>query len=130
MVVENRALALADDLADQGRVGLSARLRGTVPDTLGQCDEHVPLLREALETVARFAPEHKAAAERVLAALNDLPTFIGRRGRVFVGVRMDGTWSAYWEEDDWLEEGPKNVPLDVALAWAGQRSDEVLRNDT
>jgi hypothetical protein len=130
MVVEDRALTLADDLATQGQVGLAARLRGTVPDSLGQGDEHVPLLREALEAVAQSAPAHKDAADRVLAALDDLPRFIGRRGRVFLGARMDGTFSAYWEEDDWLEQGPTKAPLEVALAWAERRSDDVRRNDT
>jgi hypothetical protein len=129
MVVEDRALALADDLAAQGQVGLAARLRGTVPESYEQCGEHVPLLREALEAVVLSASEHRDAADRVLAALDDLPAFIGRRGRVFVGVRMDGTYNAYWEEDDWLEEGPTEAPLEVALAWARERCDDIRRHD-
>lgn len=128
MVVEDRALALADQLDALGLTGLAARVRGAVPETFGLCDGHVPLLREALHAVADATPVHAPAAARVLAALDDLPAFIGRRGRVWIARHRDGTFSAYWDEDDWLEEGPRAASLDVALAWAAARSDDVRRN--
>lgn len=127
--MEDRAVALADDLAAQGFVGLAARVRGAVPETFGLCDEHVPLLREALTAVVETAPAHAPAATHVLAALDDLPAHIGRRGRVWVGSNGNGTYQACWDDADWLEQGPQNVALAEALAWAASRSDDVRRND-
>lgn len=129
MVVEDRALALADSLAMQGHAALAARLRGAVPETFGLCDEHVPLLRDALLAVVDGAPAYADVAGRVLTALDDLPAHIGRRGRVWVGANRDGTYSAFWDDADWLEQGPTDVPLAVALDWAAKRSDDVRRND-
>lgn len=130
MVVEDRALALANELAAQGHAGLAARVRGAVPETFGLCDEHVPVLRDALVAVTEVAPSHAAGATRVLAALDDLPAHIGRRGRVWVRMNRDGTYGAVWDDDDdWLEQGPLDVPLAVAVAWAAARSDDVRRND-
>lgn len=129
MVVEDRALTLANDLAAQGQVGLAARVRGAVPETFGLCDEHVPLLRDALVAVVGRAPAHALDATRVLAALDDLPAHIGRRGRVWVEANRDGTYSAFWDDTDWLEQGPVAVSLADALAWAARRSDDVRRND-
>jgi hypothetical protein len=118
MVVEDRALALADDLAMQGHAGLAARVRGAVPETFGLCDEHVPLLRDALTAVVEGAPTYADHVRRVLAVLDDLPSHIGRRGRVWVAANGDGTYSAFWDDADWLEQGPMDVPLADALAWA------------
>lgn len=129
MVVEDRALALADVLAQAGAAGLAARLRGTVPETFGLCDEHVPLLHAALSAVITAAPAHKYSAARVLAALDDLPAHIGRRGQVWIAANREGTYSAFWDDADWLEQGPQEVPLGDALAWAARRSDDVRRND-
>lgn len=128
LVVEDRVLDLADDLHGQGQVALAARLRGTVPDFFGSCDEHVPLLREALHAVVVTSSGRKDAALRVLSALDDLPAAIGRRGRVWVGTSGEGAYSAYWEDEDWLEQGPEDVPLSDALAWASARSDDVRGN--
>ncbi len=130
MVVEDRALALADELREQGHEGLAARLRGTVPETFGLGDEHVPLLREALATVIQKVPSQAEAAQKVLDALDDLPAFIGVRGRAYVSRdHEDGTYRAAWEDDDWLESGPARMALDDALAWAQRRSPDVQRLD-
>ncbi|MBC7680550.1 MAG: hypothetical protein H7233_16425, partial [Pseudorhodobacter sp.] len=51
LVVEERALALTEELHEHEHQGLAARLRGTVPENFGLVDEHVPLLREALGAV-------------------------------------------------------------------------------
>lgn len=129
MVVEDRALALADDLAVRGHAALAARVHGVVPETFGLGDEHVPLLRDALTAVIERVLVHADDARRVLAALADLPAHIGRRGRVWVGANMDGTYSAFWDDAEWLEQGPMDVPLADALAWAARRSEDVRRND-
>lgn len=129
MVVEDRALALAEALDADGRTYAAARLRGAVPETFGLCDEHVPLLRDALTAIAEGAPPHADHARRVLAVLDDLPSHIGRRGRVWVRADGDGTYSAFWDDADWLEQGPTDVLLADALAWAAKRSDDVRRND-
>jgi hypothetical protein len=42
---------------------------------------------------------------------------------------VDDSYSAYWVDDDWLEQGPTDVPLDVVLAWAERRSSDIRRND-
>jgi hypothetical protein len=129
MVVEDRALDVADALVAAGHAGLAARLRETVPASFGRCDEHVPLLREVLAAVVGNVPAHAASAQKVLAALDDLPSSIGRRGQVWVGRNVDDSYSAYWADDDWLEQGPTDVPLDVVLAWAERRSSDIRRND-
>ena len=125
MVVEDRALALSDALDANGRTYLAARLRGAVPQTFGLCDEHVPLLRDALVAVVAEVSEYAASAAKVLAALDDLPAAVGRRGRVMVGRDRAGAYSAHWTDADWLEEGPEGVTLDAVLAWAEPRSSDV-----
>jgi hypothetical protein len=129
MVVEERALAIAEALQAEGHQYAAARLREAIPASLNLCDEHVPLLREALALAVTEAPQHAAAAKRVLAALDDLPAHIGRRGRVWVGSNGDGTYSVYWDDEHWLEQGPRDVSLSVALEWAAVRTDDVRRND-
>lgn len=120
---------MADDLAAAGQAGLAARIRGSVPETFGLCDEHVPLLREALHAVVATGSPHSDGASKALAALNDLPAHIGRRGQVWVGRSRRGAYSAHWTDDEWLEQGPLDVPLAEALTWAEARSDDVRRND-
>jgi hypothetical protein len=125
IVVEDRALSLADAIERESPVW-AARLREVVPETFGLCDEHVPALRQVLDDVARSASRHSGAAVRILAALDDLPAHIGRRGRVWIGE--DGsreTYRAHWTDEDWLEEGPEGASLDAVLAWARRRTDDI-----
>lgn len=130
LVVEDRALALADELHEHGHQGLAARLRGTVPEHFGFMDEHVPLPREALGAVLRDVPTQGPIAQKVVDVLDDLPAFIGVRGRAYVSRdHEDGTYRAIWEDDDWLESGPARMTLEAALAWAERRSDDVQRLD-
>jgi hypothetical protein len=125
MVVEDRALALAERLLLNGQLGLGCRLRETVPETFGNCDEHVPLLRSALVSV-ELLPDYAADSRKVLNALDDLPAHIGRRGRVWISPDIDGTYSSYWEEeDDWLEQGPEQCSREAVTLWAELRSDDV-----
>jgi len=129
VAVEDRALSLADAIASESPV-LAARLRETVPETYGRCDEHLPVLREALSSVATSLPEHGVDVGRILAALDDLPAHIGRRGHVWIGRDGVGDHTAYWGDDeDWLEGAPDGVSLDVALAWARRRTDDVRFSD-
>jgi len=127
MVIEDRALALAEELDGQGQGGLAARLREAIPAGFGLGDEHVGFLRDVLVAVTdRTSPPQSSAAAKILAALDDLPAHIGRRGRVWVSEDSEGgTFSAYWDEDDWLEEGPQGVAKSEALLWAARRSDDV-----
>lgn len=128
--MEERALALADELHEQGHQGLAARLRGTVPENFGLVDEHVPLLREALGAVIRNVPTQAPVAQKVVNVLDDLPAFIGVRGRAYVSRdHEDGTYRTIWEDDDWLESGPHRMTLTDALAWAERRSHDVQRLD-
>lgn len=124
MVVEDRALALAERLTADGQVGLAARLRETVPETFGNCDEHVPMLRAALTRV-RELPEYDDDCRRILDAIDDLPRHIGRGGRVWLWQRPGGTYSCLWDADDWLEQGPEDATLEVVTEWAARRSDDV-----
>jgi hypothetical protein len=125
-VVEDRALALADIL-DHEVPPLAARIREVVPETFSSCDEQVPLLRALLTPVSDQLPRHKALSQQVLAALDDLPGRIGRRGQVWVARDgRDGTYSAFWDcEQGWLEQGPQATDLGSALDWARQRCDDV-----
>jgi hypothetical protein len=124
-VVEDRVLSLADAIASTSPV-LAARLREAVPETYGLCDEHLPLLREALSRVATSFPGHGVDVGRILAALDDLPAHIGRRGHVWIGREGARGYTAHWGDDeDWLEGGPDEVPLDAALAWARRRTDDI-----
>ncbi|MGN6612475.1 MAG: hypothetical protein ACTHLJ_11925 [Angustibacter sp.] len=127
VVVEDRVLALADAV-DADDPMLAARLRECVPDGFGNCDEHVPLMREVLVRVAVQLPAHERAVDRLLGALDDLPSVIGRRGRVWVGQDpLDSElFSAYWDDEaGWLEERPEPGALTDVLAWAERRSDDV-----
>jgi hypothetical protein len=129
IVVEERVLSLADAIASESPL-LAARLREAVPDDYGLCDEHLPPLRELLSRIAASVPEHGTAAGRILAALDDLPAHIGRRGHVWIGRDWADGYTAHWEDDeDWLEDGPNGVPLDAALAWARRRTDDVRMSD-
>jgi hypothetical protein len=129
LAVEDRALALADALESQ-HLMLAAHIREVVPETFGLCDEHLPLLRQALGLVSSQAPDHAAHSRQILEALDDLPRFIGRRGRVWIGRDRFGKCSAYWDDDeDWLEDGPTDVDLQTVLAWARRRSDDVRLPD-
>ena len=119
-------LSLADAVEAESPV-LAAALREVVPESFGLCDEHVPLLRQELQRVAVSAPGHGAAVRRILAALDDLPGHIGRRGRVWVARDGVGdSYGAHWDDEDWLEQGPERAPLHVVLSWARRRSDEIM----
>ncbi|MDX6255370.1 MAG: hypothetical protein QOJ11_1704 [Frankiales bacterium] len=125
MVVEDRALAVAEALDAGGRGLQAARLREVVPESFGLCDEHVPLLRDRLRETVVVAPELAPLAKRILSALDDLPSFIGVRGTVWT-TWASGGYDAYWEEEDWLEGAPSGLDLDGVLAWANRRADRVL----
>ena len=60
----------------------------------------------------------------MLAALDDLPAFVGRRGRVWLSAQGNA-WSAYWDEQDWLEQGPEDATEAEVRAWAAVRSDDL-----
>ncbi len=123
-VVEDRALALAERLLEDGNLALGSRLRETVPETFGNCDEHVPMLRAALLAVEEL-PAFASESTKIINALNDLPGHLGRRGRVWIGCDLDGSYSSYWEEDDWLEQGPEDATREIVVGWAALRSDDV-----
>ncbi len=123
LVVEDRVLTLADALAAAGLVLAAARLREVVPESYGLGDEHLPLLKDRLRDVS--TPDLVASAQRILAALDDLPTVIGVRGTVRATWHPDG-FLAHWEEEDWLEGAPRGLDLDAVLAWAGRRADRIL----
>ena len=127
LVVEDRALSLADALESAGHALLAASLREVVPETYGLADEHLPMLKDRLREVSRTGPEFAAAAHRILAALEDLPAFIGVRGTVWARWESDG-FAAHWEEEDWLEAAPSGpaLGLDAVLAWANRRADRIL----
>jgi hypothetical protein len=123
--VEDRVLSLADVLEADSPV-LAARLREAVPETFALCDAHVPVLRQFLDDVAGSGSRHSATAVRILAALDDLPSHIGRRGRVWIGHGEGDTYSALWDDDeDWLEDGPEFASLTAVLAWAWRRTDDI-----
>lgn len=127
-MVEDRALSLAEKLDAAGHSLRAAQLREVVPEGFGNCDEHVEGLRRALTAIFGLS-DFEEESRRILAALDDLPAVIGRRGRVWVSKDMHADeYSAYWDEDDWLEDGPQGVPLATALAWAERRSDDVRTN--
>jgi len=128
VVVEDRVLSLADAVASESLV-LAARLRGAVPEDYGLCDEHLPVLREALRRIATSLPGHGTDVGRILAALDDLPAHIGRRGRVWIGDDGAGAYSAHWEDEDWLEGSPDGISFDAALTWARRRTDDVRMGD-
>lgn len=129
VVVEDRVLSLADELESEAPA-MAARLREVVPSTFGNVDMHEPEMRDALDDTARWSSAAAAQVARILAALDDLPAHIGRRGHVWIGHasdeegRDDG-YSAYWEDDDWLEQSPWRLGRDEVLAWARARSDDV-----
>jgi hypothetical protein len=124
MLIEDRALALANRLADDGEPLRAAVLRESVPETFGNCDEHVPCIRAALTDLSS-REEYADDCQKVLAAMDDLPTFLGRRGRVWVAREATTGYTAFWDEDDWLEQGPVEAPPEEVLFWAMRRSDDV-----
>jgi hypothetical protein len=125
MAVEDRALAVAEALDASGRDLQAAQLREVVPEGFGLCDEHVPLLKDRLRETAGVAPALAPLVTRILAALDDLPAFIGVRGSVWATWTAEG-YEAYWEEEDWLEGAPVGLDLDDVLAWANRRADRIL----
>lgn len=126
MVVEDRALALTEVLRADGLVLLGARSSEHVPELVAG-DDHTPVLRHVLETIAATVPGRTSAARRFLDALDDLPAFVGRRGRAWISELDDlGRVSVFWDDpDDWLEQGPHGVTPDVAMAWARRRTSDV-----
>ena len=129
VVVEDRVLALADELEATAPLW-AARLRENVPSHFGNADMHEGGMRQALEDTARSVSGAAAQVARILAAWDDLPGHIGRRGHVWIGHasdeegRDDG-YSAHWEDEDWLEQSPWRLDRDRVLAWARARSDDV-----
>lgn len=131
VVVEDRALALATAL-EPIDPALAARLREQVPEGYGACDEHLPSLRAVVRQVAGGHTECSPGARRLLDAIDDLPSVVGRRGRVWVAEdgAQPGRFSAYWDDDPgWLEQGPEAAPLDEVVAWARRRTDDVRWGD-
>ena len=79
-----------------------------------------------LEAVAAADVEYAPDVSTIVAALDDLPTYIGRRGQVWASQdHGTGTYSAYWSDDDWLEAGPEGVSREAVLEWAAVRTDDV-----
>ncbi|MDQ1682176.1 MAG: hypothetical protein QOH99_717 [Frankiaceae bacterium] len=127
IVIEDRALSLADELLAAGHALLAARLRETVPDHVGT-DEHLGMLTQQLQgvTTQTGVPASLAAgARRILIALEDLPATIGRRGRVWIAWSEDA-YFGHWEAgEQWLEEMPAAADLETVLRWARRRADEI-----
>jgi hypothetical protein len=129
VVVEDRVLSLADALEGEAPL-MAVRLREAVPRTYGLCDEHLPVLRAALADTATRWPATAEPAGRILAALDDLPAHIGRRGVVWIGRSMDDEgdesgYSAHWTDEDWLEGSPEHLDPDEVLSWARARTEDV-----
>jgi hypothetical protein len=82
------------------------------------------MLRSALTAVGQL-PEYAADSGEILDALDDLPSYVGRRGRVRIGRDLEDSYSWYWEEDDWLELGPERASMAAVTQWAALRSDDV-----
>jgi hypothetical protein len=125
MVVEDRALAVAEALDATGCDLHCALLREVVPDSLGFGDDHVPMLKDRLRQAERVAPALAPMVQRILAALDDLPAFIGVRGTVWATWTAEG-YDAHWAEEDWLEGAPGGLDLDDVLVWANRRADRIL----
>jgi hypothetical protein len=131
VVIEERARALAEAL-QSSEPGLAARLRECVPESDGTGDEHLALLRAVVQQVAAAHTPTAAAAQRLLDAIDDLPSVIGRRGRVWVAEdgEQAGRYWAFWDEESgWLEQGPQTGTLDEVMSWAGRRTDDVRWGD-
>jgi hypothetical protein len=121
--IEGRSLELAEEIEAVNPL-LAEHLRETVPDGFGNADMHVGVMRDALSVIAERMPEHASEVHEIVRALDDLPSVIGRRGRVFVTRTRDGDYTCGWEDEDWLESAEPET-FDAAMQWARRRSDDI-----
>ena len=142
--LEGRVALLADQLGVSSRADLGSYLSELVPDGPAPDDDgHLPELRIRLARIAadRALDEQlRVEAARLLDVATDLPSAIGRTGRVWIAW-----WSArrpqdaavhpshylcYWEgladDSGLLENGPNFDDLHDALSWARRRADNVI----
>lgn len=130
VVVEDRAEALADALAELGDRDRAGRLRAVLAGSVvpGAADAHLPALRAALDDVAASGLPGPLVglAARVRAAVDDLPAALGVRGSVWAGWRHVGYSPTWLDSTGPLEEGPADADLATALAWARRRARVIL----
>jgi hypothetical protein len=127
VVVEDRAEAVAEQLAGLGDRDGAARVRALLPARAGG-DAHLPALRAVLaEVAASGLPEGlRGLAARVVAAVDDLPAAVGVRGTVWAGWRGVGYAPVWLDDAGPLQEGPREADLATTLAWARARAEVVL----
>jgi hypothetical protein len=141
--LEGRAVVLADRLRVSSRADLGAYLSEVLPDGPAPQDEHLPELRIRLARVAAepaLDESLRVEAAHLLDVASDLPSAIGRAGRVWIAwwfarrpqdaVTHPPHYLCHWEglADDGglLENGPDLEDLHDALAWARRRSDDIV----
>ena len=149
-VLEDRCLKLVTELRIRGENRRASFLNEVIPDGPNGSDEHLTLLIERLDEVAadiRLPSEVRVEARALAAGARDLPSLIGRCGRVFVVWHEDVSPMAHWPtlehtesgylcswqpytddgdnspDHDLYEDGPQFERLPDALAWARRRTD-------
>ena len=147
--LEDRCLNLVTELRIRGEDRRASFLNEVIPDGPIGSDEHLALLIERLDEIAadtRLVPDVRDEARALAAGARDLPSLIGRRGRVFLvwyepplrwrADPLDQTESGYecsWQpytddgddspDHDLYEDGPRFEALTDALEWAQRRTD-------
>src|SRR3954468_8482668 len=148
--LEDPCQELVAALRNQGENLRASFLGEAIPDGPLGNDEHLALLAHRLDEVAaddRIGQELRAKARTLAVSARDLPSVIGRRGRVFVvwsenrserdssgPEGLAGEYSCSWQpfcetddddptDDALYEDGPEFEHLSDALTWARRRTD-------
>jgi hypothetical protein len=134
---------LADRLRLSSRPRLGAYLSELLPDGPAPHDEHLPELRLRLERIATdpaLDQPLRQEAAHLLDVAGDLPSAIGRMGRVWIAwwfarrpqdaATHPAHYWCYWEgldeDSGLLENGMEFEKLQDALAWARRRADNII----
>jgi hypothetical protein len=145
--LEGRAALLSDRLRQSSRADLGAYLSELLPDGPAPHDEHLPELRIRLARVAAepaLDESLRLEAAHLLDVASDLPSAIGRTGRVWIAwwfarrpqdaATHPPHYLCYWEgladDSGLLENGPDFEHLHDALAWARRRADNIVVRPT
>jgi len=142
--LEGRVALLANRLWVSSRADLGSYLSELVPDgPAPDNDDHLPELRIRLARVAAdpaLDEQVRLEAARLLDVASDLPSAIGRTGRVWIAwwfarrpqdvAANPPHYLCYWEgladDSGALENGPNFDDLHDALTWARRRADNIV----
>lgn len=131
---------LASSMREKGYALLAAYLFELLPDPPIVSDDHRAALTERLRKLAdapQLPEEVQHEARRLAGVAENLPSAIGRIGRVFIAWNdhsegaVPGGYGLLWQpaatdDHDLYEVGPTTSAVGDALAWGLRRTDDVL----